>query len=76
MYKGRYVALVEYDFNFDESAPNVRPVEYIRDMFKSGMFETEIANVICDEVFDPSIGNCKVTKMFFDMCEVANDENS
>ena len=75
MYKGRYVALVEYDWTFDDSAPNARPIEHIMDMFKSGMVETELANLLCDEVFDPSIGNCKVTQTFFDMYEVANDEN-
>jgi len=74
MYKGRYVALVEYDFKIDESDPNVRPIEHIRDMFKSGMMETELANLLCDEVFDPSIGNCKVTQTFFDMYEVMNDD--
>lgn len=74
MYKGRYVALVEYDFKIDESAPNVRPIEHIREMFKSGMIETELANLLCDEVFDPSIGNCNVTQTFFDMYEVANDD--
>lgn len=74
MYKGRYVALVEYDFKFDESAPNVRPIEPIWDMFNSGTIETGIANLLCDEVFDTSIGNCKVTQTFFDLYKVPKEE--
>lgn len=74
MHKGRYVALVEYDFMIDESDPNVRPIEYIRDMLRNGTIETGIANVLCDEVFDTSCGSCKVTQTFFDMYEVAKEE--
>lgn len=74
MHKGRYVALVEYDFMIDESDPNVRPIEYIRDMLRNGTIETGIANVLCDEVFDTSMGNCKVTQTFSDIYEVAKEE--
>ena len=74
MHKGRYVALVEYDFMIDESDPNVRPIEYIRDMFKNGTVEGGIAEVLNDDIFDPSIGSFKVTQTFFDMYEVAKEE--
>ena len=67
MYKGRYVALVEYDFKIDESDPNVRPIEQIQEMFRCGMFEKELADLMNEEVFDPNIGDCKVTQTFFDM---------
>lgn len=74
MYKGRYVAVIEYDFMIDESAPNVRPIEDIRDMFKNGIVKRGIEEVLCDDIFDPSIGNCKVTETFFGMCEVPKEE--
>ena len=69
MYKGRYVAVIEYDWTFDNNAPNARPVEQVREMFRSGDFETELCKILCDEVFDARMGNCKVTQTLFDMYE-------
>lgn len=75
MYNGRYVAVIEYDFMIDESAPDVRPIEDIRDIFKNGIVKRGIEEVLCDDIFDLSIGNCKVTETFFDMHEVPKEDD-
>lgn len=74
MYKGRYVAVIEYDFAIDESAPNVRPIEQIKDMFTTGIVERGIKEVLFDDIFDPSIGDCKVTQTYFDMYSALPEE--
>ena len=74
MHRGRYVAVIEYDFAIDESAPNVRPIEHIRNMFTTGIVERGIKEVLCDDIFDPSIGTCKVTQTYFDMYAVPSEE--
>lgn len=74
MYKGRYVSLVEYDFTFDDSAPNARPIEEIHKMFRNGNFEKELTQLLCDEVFDPQMGDCKVTQMYFTLYEAPKEE--
>lgn len=74
MYKGRYVALVEYDFTFDDSAPNARPIEEIHKMFRDGNVEKELTQLLCDEAFDPRMGDCKVTQMYFTLYEQPKEE--
>lgn len=74
MYKGRYVAVIEYDFAIDDADPNVRPIEHIREAFVSGVVDRGIEEVLCDDIFDPSIGKCKVTQTLFDMYEAPKEE--
>ena len=73
LYKGRYVALVEYDFTFDAEAPNARPIEDIYNTFRSGDVETELAQLLCDEAFDTRMGNCKVTQQYFTLYEAPKE---
>lgn len=74
MYKGRYVAVVEYDFTFDETLPHARPVEHVRGFFRSGEVEKAIKDMLCIDVFDPDMGECEVTQTYFDMHEVPPEE--
>ena len=70
MYKGRYVAMIEYDFTFDNNAPKAKPVEQVREMFRSGEIETYVRKLLYEEVLDAQLGNCKVTQTLFDMHEL------
>ena len=72
--KGRYVAQIEYDFVFDDSAPNARPVAEISNMFRSGEVELSLNKLLVEEVFDPSIGECDVTQLYFDMHEPPEED--
>ena len=72
-HKGRYVAVVEYDFIFDDSLPNARPIGAVKEMFKSGAVEDELYSLLCAEAFDPEMGELKVTQTYFDMYELQED---
>lgn len=72
--KGRYVVQIEYDFVFDDTVPNTRTVNEIRNMFTSGEAEIGITNIMNEEVFDPSFGKCSVTQMYFDMHELPEED--
>lgn len=69
MYKGRYVAIIEYDFVFDNHAPNALPVDQVRETFRCGAVEKGLAKLLRDEAFDLDVGNWKVTQTLFDMYE-------
>lgn len=73
MYKGRYVAVIEYDFAFDESLPHAKRVENISDFFRSGEIEKEIENELHLVIFPPENGECKVTQAYFDVYEVPKE---
>lgn len=75
MHNGRYVAVIEYDFAWNEKAPNARPVEHVQGFFRSGEIEKEIRRMLCTEIFDPEMGNCEVTQTFFDMREVPKEDD-
>ena len=73
MYKGRYVAVIEYDFLFDETLPHARPVEQVQEFFRSGVAEQEILYLMNTDVLPPEMGECKVTQTYFDMYEVPEE---
>ena len=67
MYKGKYVIQVEYDFSFDENTPNLLPVEQIRRQFTNEELRQVIAEEMMMSIFDPQMGQCKVSLVSFDM---------
>lgn len=70
MYKGRYVAVIEYDFVFNNHDPDARPIEQIQEQFRSGVVETGLTDLLRNEAFDADIGKWKVTQTLFDMYEL------
>lgn len=66
--------MVEYDFEIDESAPNVRPIEEIHKMFRNGNVEKELTQLLRDEAFDPRMGDCEVTQMYFTLYEAPKED--
>lgn len=73
MYKGRYVAVIEYDFVFDPSQPNAMSAEIVQDFFRSGVVEQGIICQTSAGVFPKDMGACKVTQTYFDMFEVPEE---
>lgn len=48
MIKGRYVATLVIDINFDDKQPGVRPFDDIKKDFNGGILDREIVNAISE----------------------------
>lgn len=70
--KGRYVALVEIDFNFQHEK-EMLPFEKIKENFSDGKLTDDIKELIYSEIMD-RYGDVKVTQQYADMYEVEDDQ--
>ena len=71
-YKGKYVALVEIDFDIEKSERTL-PLEEIKKKTVGGELTDAIRDVIRDEVVD-DYGTITVTQQYADMYEVERQE--
>lgn len=67
MHKGKYVAQIEYEFQFDENEPDILPVEKIRAVFENEGLPAAIKKSLTEWVFDPSFGKLHASTVSFNM---------
>jgi len=67
-YKGKYVALIEIDFDIEKSK-GMLPFEEIKKNVVGGNLTNDIRYLIRDEIVD-DYGNVTVTQQYADMYEV------
>lgn len=70
MHKGKYVAQIEYEFQFDENEPNILPVEKIRAVFENNGLLAAIKKSLTEWVFDPNFGKLHASTVSFNMKKV------
>lgn len=69
MYKGKYVAKIEYEFQFDENHPHILPIDTIRAKFTGEGLTKAIEDALADWVFDPEDGKLHASMISFDMAK-------
>lgn len=73
MIKGKYVAQVEIDFNF-ERKDNMFSFEKMREGVVGGSLTNALKELILDDAVDDSFCEVNVTQMYADLYEI-DDEN-
>ena len=68
--KGKYVALVEFEFDFEHRPTTHLPFEQIKAKIVDGDLTNEIKNVLDEEFFDDEEAKSTVTQQYADLYEV------
>jgi len=67
--KGRYVATVILDFDYEERG-DTRPVYDVKRVITGGALTEEIKKTISDWIFDETLGTLTVEQQYADLCEI------
>lgn len=68
--KGRYVATVIFDFDYDVENKDIKSFPEIQSNVKSGKLSDEIKKSLLDWIFDDSMGNLTVEQQYADLYKV------